>query len=142
MQPTPVHHRLPRAGIDPIDTADKAFTTIAMAIQRPLQPETVVAYLDHERRGIAFVVVSDTDTLDSVIDVVECLCNPNAHAGRVGALLVGSVRPNGDVEDSDVDRWLEISNLCEEAGIELLEWFVIGRAISCPRDSLGQPPRF
>ncbi len=142
MQPTPVHHRLPRAGIDPIDTADKAFTTIVMAIQRPLRPETVVAYLDHERRGIAFVIVSETTSPDSVIDVVECLCNPNAHDGRVGALLVGSVRPDGDIEHSDVDRWLEMSNLCEESGIELLEWFVIGRAVSCPRDSLGEPPRF
>lgn len=142
MQPIPVRHRLPRAGIDPIDTSDKAFTTIAMAIQRPLRPETVVAYLDHERRGIAFVIVSETETLDSVIDVVECLCDPNAYNGRVGALLVGSVRPNGDIEHSDVDRWLEMSNLCEESGIELLEWFVIGRAVSCPRDSLGEPPRF
>ncbi len=52
-------------------------------------------------------------------------------AGRGDELVAG-----------DVDRWLELSDLAEQAGVELLEWFVIGDAITCPRDLLGEPPRW
>ncbi len=142
MQHAPTHHRLPRAGLDSIDTTEKALTAITMAMAQPLRFETVVAYLDFERRGIAFVVVSDTESTDSVIDVIECLCNPKAHDGRVGAIIVGSVRPGGEMNDGDVDRWLEMSDLADAAGVELLEWFVIGREISCPRDAFGEAPRW
>ena len=37
----PVHHRLPRAGVDRISCAETALVTLAMAIDRPLTPETM-----------------------------------------------------------------------------------------------------
>jgi hypothetical protein len=147
MQLAPVHRRLPRAGIDPIGDADTAFVTISMAVHRPLRHETIVALLDDDRCGISLVVVSGTDQPDAVIEVVECLLDPALHDGRVGALVVASVRPDGQHPESghgsyEVDRWLEMSDLAEQAGIELLEWFVIADDVSCPRDLLGEPPRW
>ncbi len=47
-----------------------------------------------------------------------------------------------DVEDADIDRWFEMSHLAEQAGIELVEWFVVGRSITCPRDLIGAAPRW
>ena len=75
--------------------------------------------------------------------MIECLLDPDRHGGRVGAMIVASVRPaHHDPDASDIDRWLEMSDLTEQAGIELLEWFVISEGVSCPRDLLGEPPRW
>lgn len=138
-----VHHRLPRAGIDPIGTADAAFLTVSMAVQRPLRHETIVVLLDDARRGLALAVVSDTTRPDDVIEVVECIAGPAAQGGRVAAIVVATVRPAGtDLVTGDIDRWLEMSDLTEQMGVELLEWFVIGSEVSCPRDRLGEPPRW
>ena len=141
-----VHHRLPRAGVDAIDCAETALLTLAMAIQQPRRAETVTLLLDDQRRGIAVAVVSGTHQPDDVLEVVECFTRRAAHAGRVGSIVVASVRPNADddddIADTDVDRWLEMSDIAEQAGVELLEWFVIGGGVRCPRDQLGEPPRW
>jgi hypothetical protein len=140
-----VHHRLPRAGVDTISCAETALLTLAMAIQRPLRAETVTLLLDDQRRGIAVAVVSGTQQPDDVLEVVECFTHSAAHGGRVGNIIVASVRP-GHSDDAtsaaDVDRWLEMSDIAEQAGVELLEWFVISGDVTCPRDRLGEPPRW
>jgi hypothetical protein len=142
-------HRLPRAGIDPITSHDDALVTVAMAVHRPLRHETIVVLLDDERRGLALVVVTDTTCPDDVLEAVECLTRPTTHAGRAGAIVVGSVRPSQpgrrDVDadaDRDVERWLELSEIAEGHGVELLEWFVLGAEVRCPRDDLGEAPRW
>jgi len=144
-----VHHRLPRAGIDTIDCAETALLTLAMAIQQPLRAETVSLLLDDQRRGIAIAVVSGTHHPDDVLEVVERLTSSAAHGGRVGAIIVASVRPTDDSDaeeaehiEADLDRWLEMSEIAEQAGLELIEWFVIAGEVTCPRDRLGEPPRW
>jgi hypothetical protein len=140
-----VHHRLPRAGVDTIDCAETALLTVAMAIQQPLRAETVSLLLDDQRRGIAVAVVSGTDQPDDVLEVVECFTRSATHGGRVASVIVASVRP-GVADDAtaagDVDRWLEMSEIAEQAGVELIEWFVITGDVTCPRDRLGEPPRW
>ena len=141
----PVHHRLPRAGIDRISSPDLALTMLSIAVQRPLRSETVVVLLDDQRRGVAVAVVTDTCRPDDVLEVVECFTRSAAHGGRVGSIVVASVRPTATDEltaATDVDRWLEMSDIAEQAGVELLEWFVIGGDVTCPRDRLGEPPRW
>ena len=64
------------------------------------------------------------------------------HTGRLGALVMATVRPGGGPLEDDGDRWLEMSDLTSAAGVELVEWFVIGDEIHCPRDLLGEPPRW
>lgn len=140
-----VHHRLPRAGVDTISCAETALLALAMAIQRPLRAETVTLLLDDQRRGIAVAVVSGTHQPDDVLEVVECFTRSAAQGGRVGSIIVASVRPDRSDEattSTDVDRWLEMSDIAEQAGVELLEWFVIGGEVTCPRDQLGEPPRW
>jgi hypothetical protein len=61
----------------------------------------------------------------------------------LASLVVASVRPEGGLLPGDVDRWLEASTRCEQRGIVLLEWYVMGRyGPECPRDLLGEPPRW
>lgn len=139
------HHRLPRAGVDPIGCAESALLTLAMAIQQPLRAETVTLLLDDQRRGIAVAVVSGTRQPDDVLEVVECFTRSSAHGGRVGGIVVATVRTDATDEltaATDVDRWLEMSDIAEQAGVELIEWFVIAGDVTCPRDRLGEPPRW
>jgi hypothetical protein len=142
------HHRCPRAGLDPVDDAVAALGVLTLAVHRPRRDETIAVLLDDERRGIAIVVVAGTQRPDDVVEVVELLADPASHGGRVSAMFVASVRPSGDggaggpLVAGDVDRWLEMSELAESAGVELLEWFVVGDEIDCPRDLLGEAPRW
>lgn len=145
MEPTTVR-RIPRAGIDTIDHPDTALATIALAVTRPLRNETVLLLLDEARCGRAIVVVGDTTLPDQAIEVVECITQAEG-CEHLGAIVVASVRPDGgddpdDERRGDIDRWLEMSDIAAIAGVELLEWFVIGRTISCPRDLLGEAPRW
>ncbi len=137
-----LHRRLPRAGIDVIDDSPTAFAMLSLSIHRPLRDETIVLLLDEAQCGKAIVVVSGTADPDAVIEVVDCITNTTE---PLAAIVVGSVRPNDDGTTEvggDVDRWLEMSDIADAAGVDLLEWYVIGRSVRCPRDLLGEPPRW
>lgn len=138
-------HRCPnRAASEPITDAGSAARILAAVIRRPLRDETVALLLDGERRGVAIVVVAGTVDDDAVLEVVELVTAPSAHDGRVAAAVIASVRPGrSSGASADVERWMELSDIVESHGAELVEWFVIDvEGVSCPRDQLGEPPRW
>lgn len=149
MSPIPAIHRFPRARLDPIDDPLTALLAVSAAAHRPLRPESIALLLDDARCGITVAVVTGTDEPDDVVGAVECLARALAASDEVAAMVVASVRPTRPTDAdprcgdrSDCDRWLEMSDLCADAGLELVEWFVIGDEVSCPRDRLGEPPRW
>jgi hypothetical protein len=136
--------RLPRAGVDRIDSDFIARSLLRMVVADPLRTETIVVLLDHERRGIGVLVVTGTVPFDSIFDVVDVVTDLDLD--ELGSVVLASVRLPAagvaDLDERDVDRWLECSSMLDDAGIELLEWFVIGRGIHCPRDLVGEAPRW
>lgn len=148
MSLAPTHHRFPRAGLDPITDPADALVIVAAAMRRPRRAETIAIVLDADRCGIAIVVVAGTTAPDAVVDVAEFVATSAARGGSAGGFVIATVRPGAESSGpppggrSDVDRWLEMSDIAEQAGCELVEWFVIGREISCPRDRLGEMPRW
>ena len=142
-------HRPPRAGVDPIDSAAAALAVVAMAMRHPPTDEIIALVLDPDRRGRTVVVVDGTESPDAVLDVVERVAGSIAAAGRTGCLVVATVRPGGGPVDGDDERWLEASDLADDVGVDLLEWFVVaGDTPSvaanawCPRDLIGEVPRW
>ena len=135
-------HRLPQAGVDPIDSELVAFSMLAHVVWRPMRHEIIALLLDHEHRGISVLVVADTEPPDALFDVIDVLVDPGRGGDLLGAVVLATVRPDDTLDPRDVDRWLEASAVLGDHGIELLEWFVIGREVSCPRDLLGEPPRW
>jgi hypothetical protein len=135
-------HPVPRGGIDPIRSADDALAVLALAA--PYGHDTIVILLDADRCGSSIMVVTDTvdhDALFGVIDV--CVAATAAHGAPIEAMIVASSRPDGDVEPDDVHRWLEAADLCRSGGVELIEWFVLGRSgPQCPRELFGEPERW
>ena len=118
-------------------------------MHRPLRPETVVVIRDADARAGTIVVVTGTFSCDAVITVCEVLSAAvgNDRLAEPSGLVVASVRPDRPMTPDDLDRWLEASDVTEEAGSELVEWFIVtGDAESprfeCPRDALGEPPRW
>lgn len=138
----PHHHRVPRARIDPIVDAATALRLLLATLSLPREHETLVLVLDDSRCGIGVVSVSGTHRPDQVVEVVECLAHPELFGGDGAALVVASSRPCVGLVDGDVDRWLEMCDLADAAGLELIEWFVVGSTVRCPRDLVGMPPRW
>jgi len=139
-------HRMPRAGVDPIDSEQAALCVLDMVVSRPLRHETFALLLDEQRRGISIMVVSGTIPFDSLFDVIDVIIDRVVEVEDLRALVLFTVRPPvpgvPDLDELDVDRWLEASAMLDDAGIELLEWFVGGASITSPRDLLGEPPRW
>ena len=135
-------HPVPRGGIDPIRSADDALAVLAFGA--PYGDDTIVILLDAERRGSSITVVTDTVDHDAIFGVIEvCVSATAAHGAPIEAMIVASSRPAGDVEPDDVHRWLEAGDLCRSGGIELVEWFVLGRSgPKCPRELFGDPERW
>ena len=134
-------HPVPRGGIDPICSADDALAVLALAA--PYGHDTIVILLDADRCGSSIMIVTDTvdpDALFAVIDVFVTTTAADAHGSR----RCRGLEPTGRRHRTDdVHRWLEASDLCRGGGIELIEWFVLGRSgPRCPRELFGEPERW
>ncbi|TDT17576.1 hypothetical protein BDK89_3187 [Ilumatobacter fluminis] len=141
-RPTGIH-RFPRAHIDPIVDPATALSLFRRALAVPRRHETVIVLLDDRRCGFSIVTVDGTDEPDHVLGAIECFTHPPLVENGLDALLVATDRTaDGGTEPGDADRWFEMCDLTDQAGVELVEWFVFGRTISCPRDLVGAPPRW
>jgi DNA repair protein RadC len=138
----PHPRRVPRARIDPIDRPSIARRVIRAAMAIPMRPETLVLVLDDADRGLGIITVDGTRDPSSVVTVLECVAQPELFGGEAASLIVASIRPRGGIDPADGDRWFEMCDLAEQAGLELVEWFVIGQTERCPRDLTGAPPRW
>ncbi len=136
-------HRPPRARCDVIDTERVALSLMAMSVADPPRHETLAVLLDDQLRGSTILSVADTVEPDALFDVVDLISDVNHAGDELGAVVLATVRPGGAADPGDVDRWLEASSMLADAGIELLEWFVFdATGVMCPRDLLGEPPRW
>ena len=133
------HTPLPRL----VDSADAALDTIFLAAHAPARPEVIALLLDVDYVGHTVMVVDGTTSPDAVVDVAELIGESAAEAGRQQAVVLASVRPGLGPLPGDVDRWLELSDMAESFGCELVEWFVISDGVVwCPRGLLAEPPRW
>jgi hypothetical protein len=131
-------HHVPRGGIDPIRGESDALAVLALLA--PFGHDTIALVLDAERRGhTAFMVTGTTDP-DALFTVIELCCAASTVDAR--GLILASCRPGGGLDPSDPARWVDATQQCRVAGVELIEWFVLGGAIERPRELVGDPPRW
>jgi hypothetical protein len=136
------HHRPPLAS-DPIRSSIDALAVVSLAIHRPLEAETIAFFLDEASRSNTITIVSGTTEPDKILSVAECMALAGRRSPGLCAVVLATVRPNSLTLPGDIDRWLEASAITESHGIELVEWFVVGPAgAECPRELLGEPPRW
>jgi hypothetical protein len=126
-----------------VDSADAPLAVIGTAVQHPLQPQVIVLVLDDDLSGHAVVIVDGTDSPDAVIDVVELIAEGAAESDHPATFVVATIRPDYGDLPGDADRWLELCQLADDHGCELIEWFVLSDDVAwCPRDLLAEPPHW
>ena len=126
-----------------VDSADAALTVISTAMHHPERPQVIVLVLGSDLGGHAVVVVDGTDSPDAVVEVLELLAEGAAEAGRPAGFVIAAIRPGYDALPGDADRWLELCEIAEAHGCELVEWFILCDGVAwCPRDLLAEPPRW
>lgn len=101
----------------------------------------VAIVLDHRDRVISLLTVTSPPDADGLFGVLEAIGRRNS-AGLIRGVILASCRGDHGLDADDADRWMEASDLCTPYGIDLVEWFVVGPTIVCPRDILGEPPRW
>lgn len=126
----------------PVTCPADALGVLAQARHHPDRAEVLAIVLE-DRCTVAVLAVDQAESPDAVVDVVEFLAESLAAADRRGELVLATVRPQPGALDGDADRWMEASTIAEDAGSELIEWFVISGDVAwCPRDLLGERPRW
>jgi len=133
--------RFPIAGHDVLDDAT-ALQLLGAVIGDPPRCETVLVLLDADRRGRSIINVEATCDPDAVLDVGDLVVTVAASATDIDGAIMASVRPGGTGDLDDIERWLELDQRLDSAGIELVEWYVFGRSVSRPRELVGEPPRW
>ncbi|MFK8026150.1 MAG: hypothetical protein AB8G26_19505 [Ilumatobacter sp.] len=132
---------LPNARIDAVDL-DAALAIIAHQAPPPDRHHTLLLLLDHERRGFGITHVENTVDPEAVIHIMELVAGHAALNPDLGGVIVVSFRPGGSDQLDDVERWLTMDEELGAVGVELVEWFVIGGAVSRPRTLVGEPSRW
>lgn len=129
---------IPRGHIDPIRSRADALAVLALAA--PYGHDTVAILLDARRCGVGLLVVTDTTDDDAIYTIIEVCVD--ARDNVIAGLVLATSRPGGDMRADDRDRWTLASLQCDAAGVELVEWFVIGNHVACPRELTDDPPRW
>jgi len=130
------------AEVDRFEDPSIALALIDALASDPPVHETLAVLLDSDHRGTTIMNFDGTVENDSVLWVADAVTERANRMDDVGAVIIASVRPDGSDELDDVERWLTIDEQLGLVGIELVEWFVIGRSVSCPRALLGDESRW
>lgn len=131
-------HRVPRGGIDPIRCEADALAVLALGA--PYDNDIIGITLDADRRGQTIHIVTGVTDPEAIFRVID-LCLVDSMP-RAEGLVLASSRPSGSLEAADRYRWVEAAAQCDDSGVELIEWFVLGCSIARPRELAGDPPRW
>src|SRR4051812_45887331 len=120
-----------------VRSGDEALTVARRVTSRPARPETVALLLDDCCVCRACVVVEGTTEPDDVLSLARLLAEASEREASPPAVVLAPVpRPALDVAATvarrgrerardDVDRLLELLELFDGVGVELVDWFVL-----------------
>lgn len=128
---------VPRAHRDPITSATQALSVFALAITRPLRPETFVLMMSHDHRGIGLFALNSGGDLRLLIDHVISRC---VAENTARAVAIASIRLQRQSQFQCGNEWTTSRDICQRAKVQLVDWFVIGRhGVRCPRIIAHEP---
>ena len=126
---------IPRPLIDPITSLVEALSVVSLALTRPRRNSTFVLVLDNERRGIHLFRTAPLNKCSIHRIIYEC-----SHVPSVGGVFITSVRNTQPVSPDDSDKLLNSARTLASAGLQLIDWAVIGAGgLYCPRTLLNLP---
>lgn len=137
-----VHTTSLAAGAAITDSA-AACAVLDQVRRRAPSAQIIVMLLGSDRRATGIVTVDGTGgDPDALLTVVEVMAAVDRGA-TPHDLVVASIRASPRALADDSFRWVSASAIAADAGSELLEWFVVADGLAwCPRDLVGEPPRW
>jgi DNA repair protein RadC len=137
------HHRAGRA----IETAEDAIRTLRIATEDGRLDCMVLACVDADREPLTMFVFDGPGRLEDDVEVaVDAVLGAVADADSpLSAIFLGSSRPAGEPGPTPEDerRWVRMADACADAGIDLLDWFLLcGPAACSVAEGLVPGPRW
>lgn len=118
-----------------VRTADDAIRTLLLATDEGHSECVVLACVDVDRLPLTLFVFDGRSNLDD--DLEAALEAVLAAAASVDsplcAVFLGSSRPGREQGPAAVDerRWVRMFETCADAGVELLDWFLVNNGAVC-----------
>ena len=116
----------------PVQSVAAALEVIASVAADPLGHETVALLMDASRQGGTCLVVDGTEAPDAISEVAEfVLASAGQQPSRVESVVLASVRPGRLAPGAgDHWRWFDLRDRFDDAGIDLLDWLVVGDLVA------------
>ncbi len=120
---------IPQPFIDPIDALVEVLGIACLSIPRPLTAHTIAIVTDAQRRCIAMMRFPTLTESSIHVIVGHSSLLPDAHS-----IVLVSVRTTAPISTTDPDLLQRCTNIVNNAGLQLLDWAVIGvGGLYCPR---------
>jgi hypothetical protein len=125
-----------RATTDPpIRTSDDAARAIGLVTEDGCLDCVVVACVDADRLPLTMFVFDGRPQLDDDLEMaVDAVVAAAASADSpLASIFLASSRPWAEPGPTAADerRWVRMADACRDAGIDLLDWFIVGHGAVC-----------
>ena len=122
--PSLTGERIP--GPNTLRRPEDALSIFQAAASFPAVEETFVLLVDDSHTGADIVCINDASHADCVQRAVTLLCGL-ADQSWLAGLVVATARPYATslVDDDDLHAWFALRVLADEAGVDLIDWFVL-----------------
>jgi hypothetical protein len=129
---------VPRPFLDTITSTSQALSVFSLSVQRPFRPQCLVLLVDAARRGVGLhsatelhVLRDDPTRWGHAIGhhVTGVASNNPIAAGCYVMTVEADTNPCPD----DAERWFAMADICDRAGIVLIDWCVRGFATAGAR---------
>lgn len=126
---------VPRPFIDPITSLLDALSVVSLSLRRPRRNDTVVLALDAQRRGLHLF-----RTVPMCAEALHRIVSQCSVVSGIHGVVITSVRNRSPLEASDQQLIVTARHTLSAAGIELVDWVVLGAGgLYCPRTLCGMP---
>ncbi len=124
--------RSPRPARQSLRGPRDALDVITLAQSHPARPETICLLLDHAHRGVTVVIIEGSAPDDDLLGLGDLLVRAATESRAIGAVVLATVRPDRShlPNANDERRWFDLRVRLEEAGVELLDWFVLSGGLA------------
>jgi hypothetical protein len=124
--------RIPRPARQSLRGPRDALDVITLAVSHPARPETICLLLDRAHRGFTVVIIEGSGPDDDLMGLGDLLIGAAADSGAIGAVVIATVRPDRShlPDANDERRWFDLRVRFDEAGVELLDWFVLSGGLA------------
>lgn len=126
---------VPRPLIDPITSLLDALSVISLSLRRPRHNDTVVLALDTHLRGLHLFRSHSMSSTALHHIIGQCSVVSGIHG-----VVIASIRTSSPCRTTDQQFVFTAQHTLSAAGLELIDWVVIGAGgLYCPRTLSGIP---